>query len=118
MLKRATSNHDHWFFGPVLGCKAIYLQVMWASVLINVFALASSVYIMTVYDRVVPNNAIESLWALTAMIACVIIFDLVMKILRGIFVDRAGARVDQRVSAVLFERIARHDAELTRTATG
>ena len=118
MLKRATSNHDHWFFGPVLGCKAIYLQVMWASVLINVFALASSVYIMTVYDRVVPNNAIESLWALTAMIACVIIFDLVMKILRGIFVDRAGARVDQRVSAVLFERIARHDAELTKTATG
>jgi len=118
MLKRATSNHDHWFFGPVLGCKAIYLQVMWASVLINVFALASSVYIMTVFDRVVPNNAIESLWALTAMIACVIIFDLVMKILRGIFVDRAGARVDQRVSAVLFERIARHDAELTKTATG
>ena len=118
MLKPVTTNRDHWFFRPVLGCKAIYLQVMWASVLINIFALASSVYIMTVYDRVVPNNAIESLWALTAMIACVIIFDLVMKILRGIFVDRAGARVDQRVSAVLFERIARHDAELTRTATG
>ena len=118
MLKPVTTNRDHWFFGPVLACKAIYLQVMWASVLINIFALASSVYIMTVYDRVVPNNAIESLWALTAMIACVIIFDLVMKILRGIFVDRAGARVDQRVSAVLFERIARHDASLTRTATG
>ncbi len=118
MLTPVATKRDHWFFGPVLGCKAIYLQVMWASVLINVFALASSVYIMTVYDRVVPNNAIESLWALTAMIACVIIFDLVMKILRGIFVDRAGARVDQRVSAVLFERIARHDAELTRTATG
>ena len=118
MLKTVTTKRDHWFFGPVLNCKAIYLQVMWASVLINIFALASSVYIMTVYDRVVPNNAIESLWALTAMIACVIIFDLVMKILRGIFVDRAGARVDQRVSAVLFERIARHDAELTKTATG
>jgi len=118
MLKPVTTNQDHWFFGPVLGCKAIYLQVMWASVLINVFALASSVYIMTVYDRVVPNNAIESLWALTAMIACVIIFDLIMKILRGIFVNRAGARVDQRVSANLFERIARHDASLTNTATG
>ena len=118
MLTPVTTNRDHWFFGPVLSCKAIYLQVMWASVLINVFALASSVYIMTVYDRVVPNNAIESLWALTAMIACVIIFDLIMKILRGIFVDRAGGRVDQKVSAVLFERIARHDASLTRTATG
>ena len=118
MLKPMPTDRSHWFFGPVMSCKAVYLQVMWASVLINVFALASSVYIMTVYDRVVPNNAIESLWALTAMIACVIIFDLIMKILRGIFVDRAGARVDQKVSAALFERIARHDATLTNTATG
>ena len=118
MLTSTQTDRSHWFFGPVMSCKAVYLQVMWASVLINVFALASSVYIMTVYDRVVPNNAIESLWALTAMIACVIIFDLIMKILRGIFVDRAGARVDQKVSAALFERIARHDASLTKTATG
>ena len=118
MLTSPQTDRGHWFFGPVLSCKAVYLQVMWASVLINVFALASSVYIMTVYDRVVPNNAIESLWALTVMIACVIIFDLIMKILRGIFVDRAGARVDQKVSAALFERIARHDASLTKTATG
>jgi len=118
MLTPTPTDRSHWFFGPVMSCKAVYLQVMWASVRINVFALASSVYIMTVYDRVVPNNAIESLWALTAMIACVIIFDLIMKILRGIFVDRAGARVDQKVSAALFERIARHDASLTKTATG
>ena len=118
MLNPTPTDRNHWFFGPVMSCKAVYLQVMWASALINVFALASSVYIMTVYDRVVPNNAIESLWALTTMIACVIIFDLIMKILRGIFVDRAGARVDQKVSAALFERIARHDASLTKTATG
>ena len=118
MLTPTPTDRSHWFFGPVMSCKAVYLQVMWASVLINVFALASSVYIMTVYDRVVPNNAIESLLALTAMIACLIIFDLIMKILRGIFVDRAGARVDQKVSAALFERIARHDASLTKTATG
>ena len=118
MLKKMPTDRSHWFFGPVLSCKRIYLQVMWASVLINVFALASSVYIMTVYDRVVPNNAIESLWALTAMIACVIVFDFIMKILRGIFVDRASARVDQTVSEALFDRIARHDATLTKTATG
>ena len=61
MLTPTPADRSHWFFGPVLSCKAVYVQVMWASVLINVFALASSVYIMTVYDRVVPNNAIESL---------------------------------------------------------
>ena len=43
MLKKTATDRTHWFFGPVMGCKAIYLQVMWSSVLINVFALASSV---------------------------------------------------------------------------
>jgi len=56
---------DHWFFGPVLKNKKLYIQVMAASVFINVFALFSAFYIMVVYDRVIPNNAIESLIALT-----------------------------------------------------
>ncbi|MDA7792267.1 ABC transporter transmembrane domain-containing protein [bacterium] len=118
MLKKVRTQKDHWFFGPILACKKVYFQVIWASVLINLFALASSLYIMTVYDRVVPNNAIESMWALTAMIAVVILFDLAMKILRGVFVDTASARVDKRVSTALFDRIARHDATMSKTATG
>jgi len=118
VLKKVRTYQEHWFFGPVLACKKIYLQVIWASVLINMFALASSLYIMTVYDRVVPNNAIESLWALTSMIGVVIVFDLAMKIIRGVFVDSASARIDKRVSSALFERIARHDANLSKTATG
>ncbi len=118
MLKPVPTARNHWFFGPVLACKKIYVQVICASVLINVFALASSLYIMTVYDRVVPNNAIDSLWWLTIMIAFVILFDFAMKILRGIFVDSASARIDKKVSTDLFDRIARHDATLSKTATG
>ena len=74
MLKPTTSLKDHWFFGPVLNSKGIYAQVILASVLINFFALASSLYIMTVYDRVIPNNAIESLYALTSIIIVIILF--------------------------------------------
>jgi len=118
MLKPVETRKDHWFFGPILACKSVYVQVICASVLINLFALASSLYIMTVYDRVVPNNAIHSLWWLTGMIAVVILSDLAMKILRGIFVATASARVDKQVSAALFERIARDDATLSRNATG
>ena len=117
-LKTVLGDQPHWFFGPVRSCWKIYAAVLWASVLINIFALASSLYIMTVYDRVVPNNAIESLWAMTIMIAIVILFDFAMKILRGLFVDGASARIDQRVSVALFERIARHDTVLGRQATG
>lgn len=118
MLKPMTVASDHWFFGPVLSCKSVYVQVIFGSVLINVFALASSLYIMTIYDRVVPNNAIHSMWWLTAIIVVVIFFDLAMKILRGVFVDTASARVDKQVSTALFDRISRHDANLSRTATG
>ncbi len=118
MLKPLATAREHWFFGPVLTCMPVYLQVIMASVLINIFALASSLYIMTVYDRVVPNNAIESLRWLTIIIVVVILFDITLKILRGIFVDAASARVDKRVSVQLFDRIARHDATLSRTATG
>lgn len=118
MLKPMAVDNDHWFFGPVLSRKSVYVQVIFGSVLINIFALASSLYIMTIYDRVVPNNAIDSMWWLTAIIVVVIFFDLAMKILRGVFVDTAGARVDKQVSTALFDRISRHDANLSRTATG
>lgn len=107
MLKHMAVYNDHWFFGPVLSCKSVYVQVIFGSVLINVFALASSLYIITIYDRVVPNNAIDSMWWLTAIIVVVIFFDLAMKILRGVFVYTAGARVDKQVSTALFDRRSR-----------
>lgn len=114
----AGSYMKHWFFGPVLACRSIYGQVIAASVFINIFALTSSLYIMTVYDRVIPNHAIESLWGLTVIIIIVMGFDFTMKIVRGIFVDAAGGRIDRVISDRLFNRIARYDATLTRQATG
>ena len=108
----------HWFWGPVLACRKIYGQVIAASVLINLFALASSLYIMTVYDRVIPNEAVESLWALTSIMIVVMAFDFAMKLIRGQFVDAAGARIDRVISERLFNRIARHDIALNKQSTG
>lgn len=100
---------DHWFFGPVLKNKKLYIQVMVASVFINVFALFSAFYIMVVYDRVIPNNAIESLIALTVGILVVVLFDFLMKVLRGLYTDKASAMVDIEVSDNLFDRISRNE---------
>ena len=118
MLKPVRSLKEHWFYGPVFKAKSIYFQVILASILINIFALASSLYIMTVYDRVIPNNATESLIALTTIIVVVVLFDFVMKIIRGNFVDRASQRIDREVSTELFDKISRHDTTLGRQATG
>ena len=109
---------QHWFWGPVLACRKIYGQVIAASVLINLFALASSLYIMTVYDRVIPNEAVESLWALTSIMLVVMAFDFAMKLIRGQFVDAAGARIDRVISERLFNRIARSDVTLNKQSTG
>ena len=112
------NTDGHWFWGPVLVCRNLYGQVAAASVLINLFALASSLYIMTVYDRVVPNSAIESLWALTIIMLVIMVFDFIIKTVRGTFIDVAGARIDRVISERLFARIARFDITLNRQSTG
>lgn len=108
---------DHWFWGPVLKNKKFYIQVMAASVFINVFALFSAFYIMVVYDRVIPNNAIESLIALTVGILVIVMFDFLMKVLRGLYTDKASAMIDIEVSEKLFDRISRNE-QLMNQPTG
>ena len=110
-------HKDHWFFGPILKNKKLYIQVMAASAFINVFALFSAFYIMVVYDRVIPNNAIESLMALTVGILVIVVFDFSMKVLRGLYTDKASAMVDIDVSENLFDRISRNE-QLINQPTG
>lgn len=95
----------HWFWGAVLDQRFVYRDVLWAALLINVFALAFPLFSMNVYDRVVPNNAVETLWALAIGIALVLGADLLMRMLRGRFVDEASARIDVQISASLMERV-------------
>ena len=100
---------DHWFWGTIYQNSGIYFQVFSASVFINIFQLVSAFYIMTVYDRVIPNNAIDSLIALTIGVAIVLVFDFVLKMLRSYFTDLAGAELDRVVSDKIFKKIVSHD---------
>ena len=77
---------SHWFWGSILDSKATYSQIALASLFINIFGLGSAFYIMTVYDRVMPNNAYSSLIALTIGMAIIIIFDFIVKLLRAYFI--------------------------------
>ena len=103
---------DHWFWGTIFQNSGIYVQVFSASIFINVFQLVSAFYIMTVYDRVIPNNAIDSLIALTIGVAIVLIFDFILKMLRSYFTDLAGAELDRVVSDKIFRKIVSHDNEV------
>ncbi len=95
----------HWFWDVIFKSWPIYSEALAASLLINLFALASPLFIMNVYDRVVPNHALETLWVLAIGVAIVFTFDFIMKGLRGYFIDVAGKRSDIILSATIFEKV-------------
>ncbi|MFA5982729.1 MAG: type I secretion system permease/ATPase [Methylococcaceae bacterium] len=96
---------NHWFWDVIYKSWPIYTEVLLASLLINLFALASPFFVMNVYDRVVPNYAIETLWVLAIGVGIVFSFDFLMKTLRSYFIDCAGKRSDILLSAAIFEKV-------------
>jgi len=95
----------HWFWSVLLDNHLLYRDVLLASLLINLFALALPLFVMNVYDRVVPNHATATLWALSIGVALVLAADLVLRSMRGYFLDLAGQRVDVRISSLLMEQV-------------
>jgi ATP-binding cassette, subfamily C, bacterial LapB len=107
-----------WLMEPMRRNKAIYGKVALAAVVINVFALVTSLFTMVVYDRVVPNNATASLIALSIGLVIVIIFDFALKMLRAYFVDVAGARIDREVGDAVFGKLLSIRLDQKRGSTG
>ena len=94
-----------WFWGTMWQFWPTYIQVILAAFLINSFAIASPLFIMNVYDRVVPNKALETLSVLAFGVITVVLFDLILKSLRSYFVDNAGKRADVILSSRIFEQV-------------
>jgi ATP-binding cassette subfamily C protein LapB len=107
-----------WLMEPMRRNKSTYWKVAIAAVFINVFGLLTSLFTMTVYDRVVPNNATASLVALTIGFAIVVVFDFILKLLRAYFVDHAGAQIDRDIGDAVFGRMLAMRLELKKGSTG
>ena len=95
----------NWFWATFWKNRTIYSEVGIAAFMINVFGLTSSIFIMAVYDRVIPNAAFYTLYALTFGVVTVYIFDFILRNLRAHFLDHAGRRADVNISSMLFEQI-------------
>ncbi|MDA9973383.1 type I secretion system permease/ATPase [Alphaproteobacteria bacterium] len=99
----------NWFLLYISNQKKFYLQAILASIFINIFALITSVYIMVIYDRIIPNNAISSLISIIIGVLFVISMDFSMKMLRGYFLDMAGKQIDSSSSRDIFQKIVGYD---------
>lgn len=117
-VQRGWRDRYAWLVDPLAENWWSYLQVMVAAVVTNVLGLAISFFSMVVYDRVLPNSAIESLIALAVGVALAIGFDFTVKTLRSSFIDGAGARVDVRIGERLFDQILGMRLKARRESTG
>ena len=111
-------NPKEWFWGTLIRNKGIYQQVIVVSLFINLFILATPLFTMNVYDRVLPNNAIETLWALFIGISLVMLFDLLLKILRSHFLGIASKRADTIMSHKIFNHLLNIKLDAKPASTG
>ncbi|MGG7073791.1 type I secretion system permease/ATPase [Campylobacter sp. 9BO] len=99
------TGNEHWFWGTLKRSRKIYADVILASFIISLFVLASPLFTMNVYDRVVPNNAVETLWVLALGVGMVYLIDLFLKFIRSYFLEVAGKKSDIIMSSLIFERV-------------
>lgn len=96
---------EHWFWSVVSRFWSNYAHVALAAFLINVLALAYPLFIMNVYDRVVPNGATASLAALAIGLTIAIVFDFVLRTVRSSIIDVTGKKIDVVLAAKIFEHV-------------
>jgi ATP-binding cassette subfamily C protein LapB len=95
----------NWFWTNVAKFMPVYGEVVVAALLINVFTIATSIFSMQVYDRVVPNKAEGTMWVLAIGAITIFFFDFILRTLRAYFLDKAGKSLDRKVSSSLFEHV-------------
>ena len=103
--KILSAGSSHWFWGTLRKSWGIFASVLLASFLINLFVLATPLFTMNVYDKVVPNDAIETLWVLAAGIAIVYLFDTILRFVRTYLLEISGKKCDVIMSSKIYSRV-------------
>lgn len=98
-------KHKHWFWDTLKLSKNIYRDVIYATVLVNLFVLATPMFTMSVYDRVIPNNATETLWVFAVGVLIIYLLDTFLKFTRAMLLESAGKKSDVIMSSIIFEKV-------------
>ncbi|WP_370601699.1 type I secretion system permease/ATPase [Pseudomonas nitroreducens] len=96
---------EAWFRDTLGLSRWLYTDALVASLLINLLGMLVPLFVMQTYDRVVPNQALSTLWVLAAGLLLGTLFELLLRVLRSNLLDMAGKKTDVVLSATLFERI-------------
>lgn len=103
--KTMSTDSSHWFWGTLAKSRDIFASVLLSSILINLFILATPMFTMNVYDKVVPNDAIATLWVLVAGIVTIYLFDTLLRFVRTYLLEIAGKKSDIIMSSIIFSQV-------------
>ncbi len=108
----------HWFWGSVAPLWPAYVQVFLAAALVNILVIAAPLFVMNVYDRVLPNKAVSTLWVLAIGMGLVVIFDFILKTTRHALLGNAGRRADVILAGRIFSHVLNMDLTKRPLKTG
>ncbi len=114
----ASGVQRHWLRSALSGHWRSFAFVFLGATFINLFALAMPLFSLNVYDRVLPNSAVSTLWVLSIGLMSVFLFDFLLKIARAAIIDHAGRAIDLRLSSVLFDRVVNTSLSSRPSSTG
>lgn len=97
--------NGHWFWGVIKQTTSLYRDVIFASLFVTLLSVALPLFVMNVYDRVVPNAALETLWVLAIGVGVALMVDVSLRSLRQFFVELTASRVDINLSSVLMQKV-------------
>jgi len=112
------SKEGHWFYSSMAKSYKIYRDVLLVSVLVNLIVLVAPLYTRNVYDRVIPNGAMDTLWTFTIGVFIAYTFDFILRMVRAYFIDIAGKKSDVLLSAKIFKHVQATELSKRPKSTG
>ena len=112
------AKRGHWFWSEVWKVRGEFWPILLAALVVNLLALAVPLFTMNVYDRVIPNKAIPTLWVLALGVALALGFDFLLRLARSRLVDEIGRKLDAKLSQKLFEKVMNLPMAARQGSTG
>ena len=94
-----------WFGGIATRFSQLGYQLLLITFMLNIMALATPIFVMGIYDRVIGTRSISMLIQFSIGIGIILIMTWVLRTLRSQIVSHFGARLDTLVSGAIFERL-------------
>ena len=112
------ARRTHWFWSEVWKIRREFWPILLAALIVNMLALAMPLFTMNVYDRVIPNKAVSTLWVLAAGVGLALVFDFILRLARGQLVDEIGRKLDAKLAQKLFEKVMNLPMAARQGSTG